>query len=139
MLYSRESIKASARKMLPFMLDDGAKDAHADVEAVVANLLGSRARPAAEGPAPVCGGHEVFGFNDNVAHNGTVYHVQTEAHGGAEPLIETIVYQGGRIFFTKRTAWGEVASNGGSVRDFAQRQHRAAMAAVRKDKIDLQG
>ncbi|MDP2689000.1 MAG: hypothetical protein Q8P48_02695, partial [Deltaproteobacteria bacterium] len=149
-LYLRPSVKAAARKMRPFMLDEGAVEAHADMESIVSNLLAAPAglrAPApgdeAEAPAPVeaasgSAKQEVFGFNDNVPHQGTVFHVQTEVHGGGEPFIETIIYNGGRIFFSKRTAWRDVSGNG-SIRDFAQRQHRAAMAAVKMDKISLQG
>ncbi len=146
-LYSRPSVAAAARKMLPFMLDPEAKDAHADVNAVVKRLLSTkRAREDAPAPGarqgpdqsvPDASGalQEVFGFNDNVEHGGAVYHVQTEVQGGAPRWIETIIYHGGRIFFSKRTPWEE----SGSPRDFAHRQHRAAMAAVRMDKIDLNG
>ncbi|MBI2400881.1 MAG: AAA family ATPase [Deltaproteobacteria bacterium] len=142
-LYSRPSVKAAARKMLPFMLESTAYDAHRDMADIVANLL-----PKAPESAPVetaeeepveSREHEVFGFNENVSHNGTVFHVQTEAQGGGEPFIETIVYNGGRIFFSKRTLWKDAGAGDTSMKDFASRQHRAAMAAIKLDKIRIQG
>lgn len=145
-LFSRPSVKAAARKMRPFMLDPSATDAHRDVEEIVSRLL--PAVPQAPQPtgAPEVREtaqlqeQEVFGFNDNVAHNGVLFHVQTEAQGGAdEPFIETMVYNGGRIFFSKRTLWKEAGPGEKSIREFATKQHRAAMAAIKLDKIRMQG
>ena len=143
-LYSRPSVKAAARKMRPFMLESTATDAHRDMADIVANLLPKTPEPvpveAVEEASPVeAREHEVFGFNENVSHNGTVFHVQTEAQGGGEPFIETIVYNGGRIFFSKRTLWKDAAAGDLSMKDFAARQHRAAMAAIKLDKIRIQG
>lgn len=142
-LYSRPSVKAAARKMLPFMLESTAWDAHRDMEDIVANLLPKvpesvPVEPVEEAPIEERE-HEVFGFNENVSHNGTVFHIQTEAQGGGEPFIETIVYNGGRIFFSKRTLWKDAAAGDTSMKDFAARQHRAAMAAIKLDKIRIQG
>jgi len=142
-LYSRPSVKAAARKMLPFMLESTAWDAHRDMAEIVANLLpkvpeSAPVEPVEEAPVEAQE-HEVFGFNENVSHNGTVFHVQTEAQGGGEPFIETIVYNGGRIFFSKRTLWKDAGAGDTSMKDFAARQHRAAMAAIKLDKIRIQG
>ena len=146
-LYSRPSVKAAARKMLPFMLESTAYDAHRDMAEIIGNLLPKAPEPPAAGATaePVGGspveaeGHEVFGFNENVSHNGTVFHVQTEAQGGGEPFIETIVYNGGRIFFSKRTLWKDAGAGEASMKDFASRQHRAAMAAIKMDRIRIEG
>jgi flagellar biosynthesis protein FlhG len=145
-LYSRPSVKAAARKMLPFMLESTAWDAHRDMAEIVANLLpkapeppvAASVEPVEEAPVEARE-HEVFGFNENVSHNGTVFHVQTEAQGGGEPFIETIIYNGGRIFFSKRTLWKDAGAGDLSMKDFASRQHRAAMAAIKLDKIRIQG
>jgi MinD-like ATPase involved in chromosome partitioning or flagellar assembly len=138
-IYLRPSIAASALRGSPFVCDDSALDARPDMERVVEALLAREEAPAAveEAPPP----QEIFGFNDNVHHRGTVFHVQTEVQAGDAPVIETVIYQGGRIFFSKRTLWSEVpaAFSGMDVKDFANRQHRAAMAAVRMDKITLGG
>lgn len=80
---------------------------------------------------------ETFGFNDNVEHMGKVYHVQTEAQGGPNANAETIVYHGGRIFFSKKTPY--CGSEKESLRDFASRQHKAAMAAIRLNRIQVEG
>lgn len=138
-VYTRSSVKAAARKMRPFMLDEAAKDAHADMEDVIGRLTGKG--EAAEAVIKDEGEQEVFGYNDNVSHEGTIFHVQTEVHGGAEASIETIIYNGGRIFFSKKTLWKETEKNSGdiSIKDFSVKQHRAAMAAIKMNRIRLQG
>lgn len=144
-LYSRPSVKAAARKMRPFMLESTAHDAHRDMEAIVANLLPKETEPEMVPEVPAeevilqAEEREVFGFNDNLSHNGTVFHVQTEAQAGGEPFIETVVYNGGRIFFSKRTLWKDAGAGDTSIRDFAAKQHRAAMAAIKLDRIRVQG
>lgn len=136
-MYSRAAVKEAARKMRPFMLDDAAEESRAELTAVVDNLVGRPARPVSPGPpAKEC---DVFGYNDNVSHMGTVFHVQTEVQGGSEPSVETIVYNGGRIFFSKKSLWNELSGTlpGVSLKDFSARQHRAAIAAVRLNKINV--
>lgn len=144
-LYSRPSVKAAARRMRPFMCDKTADDAHRDMGVIIESLLKAegkgpliRAIPRKEDAAHV---QDVFGFNDNVSHGGAVYHVQTEVQGGGLPSIETIIYCGGRIYFSKKSLWDDIAeANGGlDIKDYATRQHRAAMAAIKMDKITLKG
>lgn len=137
-----------------FMLDSGAFDERRDLEAVLAHIIGERQGETGErheeqtAVAPAVSGavagpqvQEVFGFNDNVYHQDSVMHVQTEVQGGDDPLIETIAYHGGRIFFSKKTLWSSVGPDAVSagVKDFAQRQHRAAMAAIKLNKISFKG
>lgn len=148
-IFSRPSIKSAARKMRPFMLDDAAVDARRDMEMIVANLTATGKASGESGASQASSPRspaqpppqEVFGFNDDVSHMGAVFHVQTEAQGGMNPSVETIIYQGGRIFFSRKTASDEIRRNsaGMTIRDFAARQHRAAMAAIKMNKITFQG
>ncbi|MBW7957214.1 MAG: P-loop NTPase [Deltaproteobacteria bacterium] len=156
---SRRSIKDAARKMRPFMLEESAVDANEDMKRVIQNLLKSEelakeapqakgqdgcrekvpepAHPAAHAGEPA--GEEVFGFNENISHEGAVFHVQTEAQGGADAFIETIIYNGGRIFFSKRTRWKEAPPEAAQAgfKEFAARQHRAAVAAIKTNRITI--
>lgn len=138
-IYSRAPVKDSARNRRPFMLDEDAKESREEVLSVVDNLIGKvRETPP---PARSVQVHEVFGYNDNVSHMGTVFHVQTEVQGGPAPAVETIVYNGGRIFFSKKSQWNELSGSmpGVSLKDFSARQHKAAIAAIRLNKITMQG
>ncbi len=146
--------EAAAGRARLFMLDSGAVDERRDVAAVLARIIGERgerqeapvpeqavAAPAVSGRVAGSQVQEVFGFNDNVYHQDSVMHVQTEVQGGDDPLIETIAYHGGRIFFSKKTLWSSVGPDevSAGVKDFAQRQHRAAMAAIKLNKISFKG
>lgn len=138
----------SADKTRLFMPGGGEADARKEIEGIISSLIGERQ----EAPVPVqtiVGSdpgaqtqvQEVFGFNDNVYHEDSVMHVQTEVQGGQDPSIETIIYHGGRIFFSKKTLWSslgpEVVSAG--IKDFATRQHRVAIAAIKLNKISFKG
>lgn len=146
--------EAGAGRARLFMLDSGAIDERRGLEAVLARIVGTEgerhvvrheeqavAAPAVSGPVAGAQVQEVFGFNDNVYHQDSVMHVQTEVQGGDDPLIETIAYHGGRIFFSKKTLWSSLGPDAVSagVKDFAQRQHRAAMAAIKLNKISFKG
>lgn len=141
-LCSDPAISAAGAGMRPFALDDGAWQARSELEAVVENLLRpSSSMPAADKQAAHRPGkaiHQPFGFNSNISHNGTVFHVQTEVRGGQRPLIETLVFHGGRVCFAKKTVWEDVLRDegeGASIREFAARQHRSAIDAVKTDRI----
>lgn len=138
----------SAGRTRLFMPGGGEADARKEIEGIISSLIGERQ----EAPAPVqtivgsdpgaqAQVQEVFGFNDNVYHEDSVMHVQTEVQGGEDPSIETIIYHGGRIFFSKKTLWSslgpEVISAG--IKDFATRQHRVAIAAIKLNKISFKG
>ena len=43
------------------------------------------------------------GFNTDIKHSGTTYHVQTEDKGRGNPLVESLVYTSGEILYTRRT------------------------------------
>ncbi len=100
------------------------------------------ARERSEDEQPITAEREVFGFNDNVKHNGDIFHVQTEAQGGPEFVVETVIYHGGRVFFSKKTDWREVKGaddTDKTMREFAARQHRSAIAAIKTNRITLEG
>ncbi len=167
---SSEAVKAASKRMRPFMLDGQSGTAKREVRAVVSKLLAASgpgsvlddlsapAPAAAPAPAPAPAAarelsgeerstpveREVFGFNDDVKHNGDIFHVQTEAQGGAEFIIETVIYHGGRVFFSKRAGRREVEGDGDTdtgttIREFAGRQHRSAIAAIKTNRITLEG
>ncbi|HEY4705881.1 MAG TPA: hypothetical protein VII64_00385, partial [Thermodesulfobacteriota bacterium] len=154
-IYSRGSVKAAARRMRPFMLDESATDAHSDMAQVIENLLKTRAARGVRAPEDADvedasrdedaleadSGKKLLGYNDNVTHAGTVFHVQTEAQDGAGGFVETIIYQGGRVLFSKRTLLKDVAEEAAAagLKEFAARQHRAAIAAIKTNRISAQG
>lgn len=131
-----------------FMLDGDAIAARRELDGVLSLLVAGRQDVPAPAEAedlsvPAAGAQvqEVFGFNDNVYHEDSVMHVQTEVQGGEDPSVETIIYHGGRIFFSKKTLWSSLGPEAISagIKDFATRQHRIAIAAIKLNKISFKG
>ncbi|HLJ41671.1 MAG TPA: hypothetical protein VKT50_09310 [Candidatus Acidoferrales bacterium] len=79
------------------------------------------------------------GFNSDVNVSGEVCHVQTEDHGQPECLIETLVYQRGRIFHRRTSNYSDLVAEPGiseaALLDRVKAQHRAVMDAVRDGAI----
>lgn len=80
------------------------------------------------------------GYNTDVAYDGVTYHVQTEDKGLANPIILSLVYQGGTILAAKRTSYGEMVSQGEvdekNLALVLERQHQVIIAAIRAGKIE---
>ena len=49
-----------------------------------------------------------LGFNENVMHNGVMYHVQTEDGGKKNPVITTLLFKEGSIISSKRTSYADI-------------------------------
>lgn len=49
-----------------------------------------------------------LGFNENVIHNGVVYHIQTEDGGRKNPVITTLLFREGIILSSKRTSYADI-------------------------------
>ncbi len=48
------------------------------------------------------------GFNTDFKYKGIVYHVQTEDNGINNPVIVTLLYQGGAILASKKTSYSDI-------------------------------
>jgi hypothetical protein len=49
----------------------------------------------------------VTGYNDSVKHHGKTYHVQTEDRGRKNPIIETLIYVGGKIIHRQVSSYAD--------------------------------
>jgi hypothetical protein len=81
----------------------------------------------------------ITGFNTDIEHDGTVYHVQTEDKGLDSPLILSLVYVGGAILASKRAPYDDLISKGFDEKELAERlnrQHKLICAAIRAGRID---
>lgn len=79
------------------------------------------------------------GFNTDVQHEGSVYHVQTEDCGAASPAFESLVYIGGTIVAKKRTPYADQLSAGATedvVASLLKRQHQVMIAAIKAGRIE---
>ena len=81
----------------------------------------------------------ITGFNTDVEHDGTVYHVQTEDKGLDSPLILSLVYVGGAILASKRSLYHDLIAKGFDETTLAERlhrQHKLICAAIHAGRIE---
>jgi len=81
----------------------------------------------------------ITGFNTDVDYNSKVYHVQTEDKGVENPFVESMIYLGGAIIFSKRTGYADKLAHGimeKEIRALIETQHRTVIAAIRKGRFD---
>jgi hypothetical protein len=81
----------------------------------------------------------IFGFNTDVKHGDTIYHVQSEAREG-ELLLQTQVFVRGRCVGKKATSYASKAAEaqfGDQQKEQQLReQHRLVLDAIREGKLD---
>ncbi len=81
----------------------------------------------------------ITGYNTDVEHNGVVYHVQTEDKGLRTPVILSLVYTGGAILASKRSAYDDLIARGFEEEvlvERLERQHKLICAAVHAGRIE---
>jgi hypothetical protein len=80
------------------------------------------------------------GYNTDVSYGGVTYHVQTEDKGLGNPVILSLVYQGGTILLAKRTNYGDLIQAGrvdeGELAKMLERQHRILVSALQAGKSE---
>jgi hypothetical protein len=81
----------------------------------------------------------ITGLNTSVTFKKQDYHVQTEDRGRANPMIESIIYQGGAILGSKRTSYKALLESGAfnedKLRAMLERQHYAIVQAIRTGRV----
>jgi protein TonB len=82
----------------------------------------------------------ITGFNTDVEHRGTVFHVQTEERGPSNPVMITLVYAGGQVIASLETAYastGAVAApSNEQLRERMRLQHQNLIDAIRRGTYD---
>lgn len=80
----------------------------------------------------------ITGYNTDVPFEGVVFHVQTEAKGASNPLIESLVYVGGQVVAAKRASYADLlegSSSEGPIVERVEQQHRRMIAAIRDGRL----
>src|ERR1035441_10093522 len=81
----------------------------------------------------------IFGFNTDVKHGDTIYHVQSEAREG-ELLLQTQVFVRGRCIGKKATSYAsknsEAQAGDSQKEQLLREQHRLVLDAIREGKLD---
>ena len=73
------------------------------------------------------------GYNTDIKHEGIIYHVQTEDGGSENPVIVSLIYQGGRILASKKTSYAHLLGTDDLVsqlRELLEHQHKAMIKAI---------
>jgi len=81
----------------------------------------------------------IFGFNTDVKHEDTVYHVQSEAREG-EQLLQTQVFVRGRCIGKRAIPYGTNAAPGDNDQDKEKKLrelHREMLDAIREGRVDF--
>jgi hypothetical protein len=78
----------------------------------------------------------IFGFNTDVKHGDTIYHVQSEARE-SELLLQTQVFVRGRCVGKKATSYAPSPQSGDTNKEQQLReQHRQVLDAIREGKLE---
>jgi hypothetical protein len=81
----------------------------------------------------------IFGFNTDIKHDDTVYHVQSEARE-SEQLLQTQVFVRGRCIGKRATSYSEQVAEGNfpdqQKEQALREQHRLVLDAIREGKLD---
>jgi hypothetical protein len=81
----------------------------------------------------------IFGFNTDVKHGDTIYHVQSEARE-SEQLLQTQVFVRGRCVGKKATSYAHSAAQAGFAdqqkEQLLRDQHRQVLEAIREGKLE---
>ena len=81
----------------------------------------------------------IFGFNTDVKHSDTVYHVQSEARE-AELLLQTQIFVRGRCIGKRATSYADRASEEGFTdqkkEQILREQHRLVLDAIRDGRVE---
>lgn len=54
----------------------------------------------------------ISGLNTNITYEGKTYHVQTEDGGVGNPVIVTLLYDGGIILATRKRSYADILKDG---------------------------
>jgi len=81
----------------------------------------------------------IFGFNTDIKHADTVYHVQSEARK-AEKLLQTQVFVRGRCIGKRATSYAEMEKQSDfteeHMHDMLKTQHRGMLDGIREGKLN---
>jgi hypothetical protein len=81
----------------------------------------------------------LLGYNNNIAHLGQVYHVQTEDLGTRRPHVITHLFaDGGRIVHTTKSSYADLLNEPDlvqRVRQLMKEQHRAMVESLRRGEL----
>ena len=73
----------------------------------------------------------IFGFNTEAVGKDGVYHVQTEDRGAKNPVIDSMIYMGGKIVDRRRTPYVPSELSTAQIEEMVRKQHKELVDAIR--------
>jgi len=82
----------------------------------------------------------ITGYNTDVRHGNRIFHVQTEDKGLGNPKIETLIYVGGEILDSYRSAYEDLLASGQppetTIQSRMDEQHKTVIRDIKNGKYD---
>lgn len=78
------------------------------------------------------------GYNTDIDHAGTTYHVQTEDKGRSNPVVESLVYARGEILYSRRTSYQDLVDEkveNTAIATLMERQHHTIIEVIRRGRL----
>ena len=82
---------------------------------------------------------EMPGFNTEITHKGTSFHVQTQDKGMSAQYVESIIYKSGKVLASRRTFYTSFLGSSniqGKIREIIKEQHDTILKEIREGKFD---
>jgi hypothetical protein len=79
------------------------------------------------------------GFNDEIAHKGTFFHVQTQDLGRKFNCIESTIYKSGKFISSKKTSYTSYLNRpdiGKEIEQLLEKQHQTIIKEITDGKFD---
>jgi hypothetical protein len=73
----------------------------------------------------------IFGYNTDVKAGAETYHVQTEDRGAKHPVIDSVIYNKGRILDRKRTPYTPADVSPEEIKEMVTAQHRMLVESIK--------
>jgi len=73
----------------------------------------------------------IFGYNTDVKAGAETYHVQTEDRGVKHPVIDSVIYNKGRILDRKRTPYVPADVTSEEIKEMVTAQHRMLVESIK--------
>jgi len=73
----------------------------------------------------------IFGFNTEAVGKDAVYHVQTEDRGAKNPVIDSMIYVGGKIVDRHKTPYVPSEVSQAQIEEMVRKQHKELVEAIR--------
>jgi hypothetical protein len=79
------------------------------------------------------------GFNTEIEHGGTAFHVQTQDQGANAHYVESVIYKSGKVLSSRRTYYTSFLNSPAlhtKISDIIQEQHAAILKEITDGHFD---